>query len=164
MEPEYWFVRDGVSRAAHHWDYIRNRAHFALCGHEFDGGIVSERSDRPKRVCRACQELLPIYEARWWREKAHSLTEEADRLWEKIDNQRNQLHQVQAALARRSKEKTQPAKRQRPKPKSDFRQYREEDRRRDDLIDRRPKRPWLGNATSIKSVTSGGLPGHGKRR
>ena len=30
-------------------------------------------------IQQACQELLPTYEARWWREKPHSLTEEADR-------------------------------------------------------------------------------------
>jgi len=33
---------------------------------------------------------------------------------------------------------------------------------RDERIDNRPKLPWLG-LTSVRGVTSGGLPGHGKR-
>jgi hypothetical protein len=167
MEPEYWFVRDAGSGSAHHWDYIRNRSTIALCGHAFSE-IASQGPDRPKRVCRACQELLPVYHAQWWREAAEetselveSLREHAAKLQQKIDDQRTQLQRVQTALARLKQanaSKSQPKKKRR----SDVREYWDKDRAKDARIDQKPKRAWLGNATTVRSVTSGGLPGHGK--
>lgn len=159
-------MRDVASRSAHHWDYIRNRNTVALCGHPFSE-IAAEGPDRPKRVCRACQELLPIYEAKWWRTAAEEASESLEssrdkvaKLQQKIDNQRAQLHRVQTQLARLKK--TNPSKAPTKKRRSDVQEYWEKDRAKDARIDQRPKRAWLGNATTVRSVTSGGLPGHGK--
>lgn len=70
MEPPYYFVRDRGSRTAHHWDYERDRSTRALCGHEYEDEIIFEGPERPSRVCRACTEELPRFEARWWRDEA----------------------------------------------------------------------------------------------
>ena len=42
-------------------------------------------------------------------------------------------------------------------------EYWNKERLRDERIDSRPKRPWLGLATRVTGVTSGGLPGGGRR-
>src|SRR5262245_26428799 len=80
MEPPFYFVRDKVSKVAHHCDYERDRSTRALCGHEYQGDIVWEGEARPSRVCRACQELLPQFEARWWRQAARKLEIKLERL------------------------------------------------------------------------------------
>lgn len=69
MEPPFYFVRDRASSAAHHWDYLRNRRVTALCGHDYDDPQW-EGTDRPSKVCRRCQEVLPKFEAKWWKRAA----------------------------------------------------------------------------------------------
>ena len=73
MGPEYYYVRDQSSPVAHHWDYSKDRATHALCGHQYQGEIRYEGSDRPQSVCRKCQDALPTYEAGSWRRLAESL-------------------------------------------------------------------------------------------
>lgn len=160
-------MRDVTSGSAHHWDYMRNRNTVALCGHAYSE-IATEGPDRPKRVCRACQELLPTYEAKWWRmaaEEAAELLElsrdKAAKLQQKVDNQRTQLQRVQTELVRLKKCNASKAQ-SKKKRRSDVQEYWEKDRAKDARIDQRPKRAWLGNSTTVRSVTSGGLPGHGK--
>jgi hypothetical protein len=80
MEPEYYYVRDTSSKAAHHWDYLRNRSSRALCGHEYVGPIAYEGPDRPRSVCRACQAALPTYGERWWRDVAKSTQTQLDEI------------------------------------------------------------------------------------
>lgn len=70
MNPPYYFVRDKGSRVAHHWDYERDRRSRALCGHEYAQEIIFEGYKQPSRVCRACQDVLPRFEAKWWRQTA----------------------------------------------------------------------------------------------
>ena len=70
MKPPFYFVRDKGSRVAHHWDYQCNRRSRALCGYYYVDEIVSEGYTPPSRVCRACQDVLPRFEAKWWREAA----------------------------------------------------------------------------------------------
>jgi membrane-associated HD superfamily phosphohydrolase len=81
MEPPFYFVRDKTSHAAHHWDYLRNRRATALCGHDYDD-IHWEGSVRPTKVCRSCQEVLPRFEAKWWRKEARRAEVHRDRLEE----------------------------------------------------------------------------------
>ncbi|ULE34046.1 TolC family protein [Mycobacterium sp. IDR2000157661] len=69
MEPPFYFVRDRASSAAHHWDYLRNRRATALCGHDYDDPQW-EGPARPSKVCRRCQEVLPQFEAKWWKKAA----------------------------------------------------------------------------------------------
>lgn len=73
MELPYYFVRDKGSRITHHWDYARERATQALCGHQYEGEIVYEGTKRPGAVCRECQELIPPFVAQWWSEIAEDL-------------------------------------------------------------------------------------------
>ena len=61
-EPLHWFVRDRGSRAAHHLDYAAPRGDRALCGHGF-AEILWEGAQRPRAVCRPCQEAMPSHEA-----------------------------------------------------------------------------------------------------
>lgn len=75
QEPDYYYVRDSGSIAAHHWDYLRDRATHALCGTSYQGSIVFEGASRPRSVCRKCQAALPAYEAKWWRDVAAALSE-----------------------------------------------------------------------------------------
>lgn len=74
--PDFYYVRDKSSRVAHHWDYLGNRPHRALCGHRYEPPIHYEGSARPRAVCRACQSLVPKYEALWWRQSALHLASE----------------------------------------------------------------------------------------
>lgn len=75
--PPYWYVRDTVSRAAHHWDYLRDNRFRSLCGHRYTGEIKWHGGTRPRRVCRACQHRLPIFEATWWQAQATAQHENA---------------------------------------------------------------------------------------
>ncbi|WP_131811356.1 hypothetical protein [Mycolicibacterium monacense] len=78
MEPPFFYVRERSWPAAHHWDYLRDRSDHALCGHGYEDPITLGEIPRPKAVCRRCQALLPIYEAKWWREQAEAAVKEAD--------------------------------------------------------------------------------------
>jgi hypothetical protein len=108
-DPLYYYVRDKGSAVAHHWDYLRSRTDYALCGHPYQAPVW-EGEDRPRAVCRACQELLPPHEARWWRTKAEALQAELEslrldtealrtrvaELERHVDNQRSQLRHLNA--------------------------------------------------------------------
>lgn len=80
----YYYVRDKGSRVAHHWDYARDRTDHALCGYAYQEPVW-EGTVRPRAVCRACQELLPAHEVRWWRQKAETLQAELDSLTQETD-------------------------------------------------------------------------------
>ena len=80
MEPPYFYVRERLWPAAHHWDYLRGRSDHALCGHGYEDPITLGEIPRPKAVCRRCQALLPVYEAEWWREQGEAAVEEAEAL------------------------------------------------------------------------------------
>lgn len=81
MEPPFYFVRDRASSAAHHWDYLRNRRATALCGHDYDDPQW-EGTTRPSKVCRRCQEVLPLFEAKWWKNAARRIEVHRARLEE----------------------------------------------------------------------------------
>lgn len=148
----YFYARDLVSRAAHHWDYRRKRETHALCGHEFIETIVWEGSERPRAVCRKCQDLLPQYEAELWRQWAQeqvSIERERyekmdvryasriDRLEEKLWRARNDLVEARNRLqSERQKQRAQ--KKAKPDQQS------------------RPRLPPV-------RVVSGGLPGSSRR-
>jgi hypothetical protein len=93
VEPPYYFVRDRASRVAHHWDYERERTTRALCGHEYAGEILFEGGEQPSRVCRSCQQLLPPFEARWWRDSAKKSLAQLASLKERYADLGNQLRQ-----------------------------------------------------------------------
>jgi len=100
MEPPFYFVRDKASHAAHHWDYLRNRRATALCGHDY-GDIQWEGTARPAKVCRQCQEVLPRFEATWWRTAARRaqvhrdrLEKENARLGKELTGLRRQMNQL----------------------------------------------------------------------
>lgn len=79
MEPPFYYVRDKASSAAHHWDYLRNRRAKALCGQDYVDPQW-EGSSRPSRICRSCQEKLPLFEAKWWRKTARRVEIHRSRL------------------------------------------------------------------------------------
>ena len=76
QEPPYVYVREKASPAAHHLDYLNDRADEALCGHGYLDPITLGEVTRPKAVCRACQARLPEYHAKWWREQFRALNSE----------------------------------------------------------------------------------------
>lgn len=61
------------------------------------------------------------------------------------------------------KRKKSKSKRSKRPLRADLLEYWDNDRAKDERVDRRTKSRYLG-IYSVKSVTSGGLPGHGKRR
>lgn len=91
----YFYSRDSVSRAAHHWDYRYDRSTHALCGHEFTGAIVWEGSDRPKLVCRKCQEVLPQWEGHIWRQWADQRVQQQQ---DRLDEAEARAQKAQEAL------------------------------------------------------------------
>jgi hypothetical protein len=68
-EALHWFVRDRGSRTAHHLDYESAGYDHALCGHPF-GEILWEGEERPRSVCRRCQERMPAHGAVQWEKRA----------------------------------------------------------------------------------------------
>ena len=90
MEPPFYYVRDSVSKAAHHWDYFHDRHSHGLCGHAFEGSIAYEGPKRPSKVCRRCQDALPAYEARWWRETAETAAHEQENLAARLEKAERQ--------------------------------------------------------------------------
>lgn len=98
IRPPFWFVRDKKSRVAHHWDYERDRATRALCGHEYEDEIVFEGETLPNRVCRDCQEVVPRFEARWWRETARKSAERCAHLEQRCANSEQELRQLRSQI------------------------------------------------------------------
>lgn len=96
--PPYYFVRDRASRVAHHWDYERERTTRALCGHEYAGEILFEGAEQPSRVCRSCQQLLPPFEARWWRDAARKSLAQLANLKERHAVLESQLRQSRSQV------------------------------------------------------------------
>lgn len=140
QEPPYFFVREKASSAAHHWDYLNDRADEALCGHRYDDPITLGEVPRPKAVCRACQARLPEYHAAWWSEQARTaysqleeLRTKYNELQEHSNNQRKHLavlqqkmqdlnrdlrNQESHAVQRPSQTRSAPAKNSKNKPAS----------------------------------------------
>jgi len=124
--PLHWYVRDKGSRAAHQLDFERETLDHALCGRPFSD-IVTQGEDRPRAVCRACQERLDCHGKRWWQqqaataqqariaaEKAHELVVDAkQRQDRKVANQRRAL----AGLTGSRAAHWGPPRRQRPLPR-----------------------------------------------
>ncbi|WP_133058792.1 hypothetical protein, partial [Mycolicibacterium peregrinum] len=98
MEPPFYFVRDSASRVAHHWDYLRNRTATALCGHDYRGEIRWEGDARPAKVCRSCQDVLPQFEAKWWRQGARRIEIHRDRLEKRNAEIENELTQLRRQI------------------------------------------------------------------
>jgi hypothetical protein len=98
MKPPYYFVRDKGSRVAHHWDYERDRTNHALCGHEYEGEILFEGGMQPSRVCRACQEALPRFEAKWWRGVAQKLASRSTSLEQRCATAERNLKQSRSQV------------------------------------------------------------------
>lgn len=80
MEPPFYYVRDSASPVAHHWDYLRDRRATALCGQQYLDEIRWEGTERPAKVCRRCQDVLPRFEAVWWRKAARRAQAHRERL------------------------------------------------------------------------------------
>lgn len=76
-EPPYFYVRDKGMAAAHHWDYLRDKADEALCGHGYKDPVTLGEIPRPRQVCRACQDRLWEYHAAWWSKRAEELESHA---------------------------------------------------------------------------------------
>lgn len=157
----FYYVRDAGSRAAHHWDYERDRTDHSLCGKPYVDPIAYEGHERPRTVCRACQALTGPHESRWWRERAEALLEEVaslknatsslraelQRVRTHADNQRRQLAQLQKSSGGA---KTANAPRTKAKSKKT-----------------KPKTPKAAAPTYRQPrirIVSGGAPGLGKRR
>ena len=156
MEPPNFYVREKSSPVAHHWDYLRDRADTALCGHGYVDPITLGEVPRPRSVCRSCQARLPEWEARWWRQRAEEVYEKLealrkvyDRLAVHADNQRRQLRILQDGRRSRRVGKVVPPP---EKPK------RLSPRVSQPAKKKRPRQP-----PPIR-VVSGGLPGLGYRR
>ncbi|WP_157546576.1 hypothetical protein [Mycobacterium sp. IS-1742] len=105
QEPPYFYVREKASAAAHHWDYLNDRADEALCGHGYCDPITLGEVPRPKAVCRACQARLPQYHAVWWSERARTAYSELEelrakynKLEEHSNNQRIHLSVLQKKM------------------------------------------------------------------
>ena len=96
--PPFWFVRDKRSRVAHHWDYERDRATRALCGHQYEDEIVFEGEKPPNRVCRDCQEVLPRFEAKWWRETAEKSVDRCALLEGRCEDSERELRQLRSQI------------------------------------------------------------------
>ena len=95
--PRY-YVRDGASRGvSHHWDYLNDRATHGLCGHGY-GEILMEGTDRPQRVCRACQVLLPQAETVWLAKEHKRLALEVRRGKATVDRLERENHELLALL------------------------------------------------------------------
>lgn len=92
--PPYYFVRDATSKVAHHWSYLEDENDTALCGHEYNGDIVYESSERPPSVCDQCEALLPRYEAQWWRGAARSTEFARRKLQQRADLQSNDFKRL----------------------------------------------------------------------
>jgi hypothetical protein len=190
-DPPYYYVRDKGSAVAHHWDYLRSRTDHALCGHPYQGATW-EGEDRPRAVCRACQAVLPRFDARWWRSRAEALQTEGassqrqsedlrkqiSLLEKRITDQQNELRRLNQDLAARrrgssadnspgaatSKIKVKPRPSKRAMP----------DNTRD-AVDRRLRDgagplsaanipPRVTRPVGAVTVVPGGLPSHGRRR
>ena len=156
MEPPYFYVREKSAATAHHWDYLRDRANTALCGHGYVDPITLGEVARPRSVCRACQARLSEWEAKWWRQRADEISEELgvlrrayDELAIKVDNQRRQLRNPQEARRNRKSDKAGPSpqKTQRLSPR----------------VSQSAKKERIRQPPPIR-VVSGGLPGLGYRR
>lgn len=152
MELPYFYVREKSSTAAHHWDYLRDRADSALCGHGYVDPITLGEVPRPKSVCRACQARLPEWEAKWWRQQAEGSSEKLADLQKKYDglavhadNQQRQLRNLQEA--KRQKKVQAPQKPTRLSPR----------------VSQPGKKKRSRQPPPIR-VVSGGLPGLGYRR
>jgi hypothetical protein len=101
MEPPVYFVRDKTSLAVRHWDYLRDRRATALCGYEYSDEIQWEGTVRPAKVCRNCQEVLPRFEARWWRKAArreHAHHERLEASNKRLEGDQTQLRRQIAQL------------------------------------------------------------------
>src|SRR5271166_6088288 len=103
MEPEFYYVRDTSSKAAHHWDYFGNRDSRALCGHRYEGGIAYEGPDRPRSVCRACQAALPGFEAHWWRSAAEAADRERTQLLSRLARVEGETQRLAEELAQQQR-------------------------------------------------------------
>ena len=68
-QPLLWVVKDRWSRSAHLLDYEIAAGDTALCGRPF-GEIAWQVGERPRSVCRQCQERSPAHEAREWQRRA----------------------------------------------------------------------------------------------
>src|SRR4051812_3931247 len=71
--PLQWFVKDAASRVAHVLDYRCDAADTALCGHAF-ADIQWQGEERPRSVCRMCQEAMPGQSASEWERRAVAAT------------------------------------------------------------------------------------------
>ncbi len=71
VRPLHWFVRDQGSGVAHLLDYECATADHALCGRPF-GEIRWQGDERPRAVCRRCQERLSKHEAGEWQRRAEA--------------------------------------------------------------------------------------------
>ncbi len=167
MEPPFYYVRDKGSRVAHHWDYDQDRSWRALCGHSYTDAIAWQGETRPSRVCRACQELLPLYEVRWWKQTAEETSAQCRHLAEelatargrinqlqtKVDNQRRTLRRLQTPKAKQQKQGGPPP------AKRDSRGF-DPSLMQPDVAGRKSRASKVGNRFQ---VVSGGAPGLGKR-
>lgn len=100
MKPPLYYVRDKGSRVAHHWDYEGDRNDRALCGQDYVGEIVFEGFNRPARVCRACQDLAPHFEAKWWRQKAIDAANKRDEVQRQKDLLTRDINRMRGHIAK----------------------------------------------------------------
>lgn len=152
----FYYVRDTGSRVAHHWDYEGDLPDQALCGEPFTGEIVYEGEERPRAVCRACQDLTGPHEIRWWKARAASFEPEMNRLLAHIAALKDQL--------RRNREQTTAQAREIGRLRKQLK------RAQQHATAPKPKRKQRGQSASGHRqpppirVVSGGAPGLGKRR
>jgi hypothetical protein len=104
-DPPYVYVRDKISPAAHHWDYLNDHNDESLCGHGYVDPVTLGEVPRPRAVCRACQARLPEYHAKWWRDRLEAAEVELEdlrvkyhKLQERSNNQRKQLATLQQKM------------------------------------------------------------------
>ena len=157
----FYYVRDAGSRAAHHWDYERDRSDHSLCGKPYVDPIAYEGEERPRAVCRACQGLAGTHETRWWKERAQALLEEVASLKDATSSLRAELQRVrthaenqrrQLAQLQKSSGSAKPANAPRAKAKAKK---------------TNPKTPKSAAPTYRQPrirIVSGGAPGLGERR
>lgn len=79
MEMRFRYVQDMAS-FAHIFDCIQDRQDHALCGYGYKDPVELKRGQRPRRLCRACQALIPQAEAVHWRQVAAKSKANAARL------------------------------------------------------------------------------------
>lgn len=174
-DPLHYYVRDAGSRVAHHWDYTRDRSDRALCGHHY-ARPVWEGTDRPRWVCRACQDLVAPHEARWWRQRAEDLQIEVNGLnarvqdlqkrLNRLGNELSEQRRVVKDLKRRLKQLSTTSRKGSTPTAPDNSQEAVATRLKaltGPLSAANVSSTWRTPAGRVR-IVPGGLPGHGKKR